>query len=193
MLSWPYISSLVRVMGVRCSARMLLQPSILLAATQATAIPSELAPRTSVNDCAESTFINQSSEGSPLIADCEILMEHISGSYPPSSRYWLDLISLARSGSHTYTYTEGKTWSIPGGSVHCKLAGFGTCAFGTESEYRHYVGNQDIIDLIKDSIARFAWNGRVGAKGVTYCQWLLPDHNEVHEEHRGTSWFLYAQ
>jgi hypothetical protein len=32
------------------------------------------------------------------------------------------------------------------------------------------VGNQDIIDLVNESIRRFEWNGRVGASGKMNCQ-----------------------
>jgi len=32
------------------------------------------------------------------------------------------------------------------------------------------IGNQDIVDIVRECIKRFEWNGRVGAKGVMNCQ-----------------------
>jgi hypothetical protein len=52
---------------------------------------------------------------------------------------------------------------------------WGTCAFGVtvnpddDAWYAH-IGNQDIMDLINESIARFGSNGKVGTKGEMRCQ-----------------------
>ena len=61
-----------------------------------------------------------------------------------------------------------------------QLAQYGTCAFGVDahggiaSKGAFYVGNEDVRDVIVDSIARFQWddNGeeKVGTRGVMRCQ-----------------------
>ncbi|CDM27563.1 unnamed protein product [Penicillium roqueforti FM164] len=82
-----------------------------------------LIARNSMNNCGPSTFINQSSGGSPRFG------------------------------------------------VQHQLVQYGTCAFGvTSGSSGARIGNQDIIDLINSSIARFEWNGLVGAKGSISCQ-----------------------
>jgi hypothetical protein len=100
-----------------------------------------------INDCGNSSFENQSSGGSPLISDCQILAENIRG-------------------DGTWT-----TW----GSGRRQLAQLGTCAFGVQVEgitltTFYKVGNEDIRDLIFESINRFGWQGKVGAKGNMPCQ-----------------------
>jgi hypothetical protein len=50
---------------------------------------------------------------------------------------------------------------------------YGTCAFGVntgDTATVGYVCSSDIIDLINESIRRFSFNGKVGAKGVMSCQ-----------------------
>jgi hypothetical protein len=44
---------------------------------------------------------------------------------------------------------------------------YGTCAFGATAETAVgvKVGNEDVRDLIRDSIAKFSWQGKVGAGG----------------------------
>ncbi|GFF42858.1 hypothetical protein IFM51744_05288 [Aspergillus udagawae] len=109
--------------------------------------------RASINDCGASTFINQSSGGSPRVDDCLQIARNIAG---------------------------GGTWVVSAiVGDHHQLLQYGTCAFGVEvapgwSEMPIYkVGNQDIIDLINDSVNRFQWYGLVGAKGVMDCQRTL--------------------
>ncbi|KAI2628678.1 putative necrosis-inducing factor-domain-containing protein [Hypoxylon sp. NC1633] len=100
-------------------------------------------PRASVNDCGDASFENQSSPGSPLISDCEVIIENIK---------------------------DGGTWTIFGRSYR-QLVQYGTCAFDVDqvpSEGAN-VGNADIIDLIRASIAMYGWEGRVGAKGKMGC------------------------
>lgn len=92
----------------------------------------------SINDCGDSTFVNQSSGGSPKVPDCQQLAKNING---------------------------GGTWTIWPTGQH-QLAQYGTCAFGAETDAGWAnIGNQDIIDLINSSIQRFQWNGLVGSKG----------------------------
>jgi hypothetical protein len=51
--------------------------------TQAAPASSNLEARKSVNDCGDSTFENQSSSGSPLIADCQQITRNIAGTIRP--------------------------------------------------------------------------------------------------------------
>lgn len=84
-----------------------------------------------INDCGDSTFINRSSGGSPRVADCEQLARNIAG--------------------------DG-TWTVDDSAQH-QLAQYGTCAFGvtvhSDGAWYAYIGNEDIRDLIFDSIKRF--------------------------------------
>ena len=99
----------------------------------------------SVNDCGDSSFINQSTGGSPLISDCQQITRNIAGS---------------------------GTWPVAAGAQR-QLVQYGTCALGAQLSNTAniaYVGNQDIIDLINTSIDKFSWNGKVGAKGTMDCQ-----------------------
>lgn len=62
------------------------------------------------------------------------------------------------------------------GGEHRRIASYGTCAFGLKgsgggSANVIDIGNQDIIDLITDSIRKgFTINGKVGSKGRMPCQ-----------------------
>jgi hypothetical protein len=57
---------------------------IILAATQAapTAIANPLGPRKSTNHCGDSTFYDQTTEGSALVADCKALVDKLKGTFP---------------------------------------------------------------------------------------------------------------
>ncbi|KAK2874968.1 hypothetical protein FQN49_001901 [Arthroderma sp. PD_2] len=96
----------------------------------------------SIDDCYESTFVNQGSGASPLVSDCQIITKNIAG---------------------------GGTWTIGKGPT--QLVQFGTCAFnaGSESGWSK-IGNSDIIDLINGSIQKFQRDGKVGSKGRMTCQ-----------------------
>ncbi|KAF4464653.1 hypothetical protein FALBO_8509 [Fusarium albosuccineum] len=97
------------------------------------------------NLCGDSSFENQTSGASPRVVDCQQL---------------------------NYNIRNGGTWFV-GGSQR-QLASYGDCAFGARVNagpacWARWVGNQDIIDLINDSIARYGGNGLVGAKGEMKC------------------------
>ncbi|KAH7071471.1 putative necrosis-inducing factor-domain-containing protein [Paraphoma chrysanthemicola] len=118
----------------------------LLAATKASPITAKLEARNYVNDCGDSTFVNQSSGGSPQISDCQQIVRNIAG---------------------------GGTWTVGLGGEHHQIVQYGTCAFGINGDSSMnaaYIGNGDISDLINDSIKRFAWQGKVGAKGHMACR-----------------------
>ncbi|EUC40609.1 hypothetical protein COCMIDRAFT_9555 [Bipolaris oryzae ATCC 44560] len=116
-----------------------------LAATAAAA-PTSPAPGSVLekrnNFCGATTFINNSSGGSPWIADCQTLFDRIAG--------------------------DG-TWFVEGPQK--RIASWATCEFGARSLDGTIttIGNEDVRDLVRDSIARFAWQGRVGASGVVDC------------------------
>ncbi|KAF9054908.1 Ecp2 effector protein, partial [Panaeolus papilionaceus] len=101
----------------------------------------------SINDCGDSSFDNKSSGGSPRVDDCLQIARNIAG---------------------------GGTWTVALIGHH-QLVEFGTCAFGVQAPFELgvsniRVGNQDIIDVINDSVRRFQWNGLVGARGEMQCQ-----------------------
>jgi hypothetical protein len=120
----------------------------------------------SVNDCADSSFVNQSSGGSPLISDCQKIASNIAG---------------------------GGTWTIGcggGASGQRTYATYGTCAVGAHCDFSTsdaaYIGNQDTIDIINSSIQKFSWQGKVGAKGSMGCQSI---NNRDHS--LGVTWGIY--
>ncbi|KAM0233352.1 hypothetical protein ACHAPO_007046 [Fusarium lateritium] len=100
--------------------------------------------------CGKSTFVNRSSRGSPLVKDCRRIARNIA---------------------------KGGSWKVGAGGEHHQQLQYGTCAFGIQGAKtqinRATIGNQDVIDLINDSIKKFQWKGRVGAEGVMSCKgWL---------------------
>lgn len=107
------------------------------------AAPSEILKRDSINDCEDSSFQNDTSTASPLVADCLQLAANIAG---------------------------GGTWTLRGTDGSRSLAWYGTCIFGASTTWPVKVGNQDIIDMINTSVDRFQWNGLIGASGSVDCQ-----------------------
>jgi hypothetical protein len=136
---------------------------LAVASAAPSAEPISLEARNSVNDCGDSTFENQSSDGSPLIVDCQKIASNIAGTSKPSALPSpISDTTLFHPGFiANMHFVGGGTWSI------------GTCAFGVDKSDTTnvgYVGNQDIIDLINESIRRFSYNGKVGSKGSMDCQ-----------------------
>ncbi|EMD67007.1 hypothetical protein COCSADRAFT_196914 [Bipolaris sorokiniana ND90Pr] len=115
-------------------------------AASAVAAPTSPAPRSMLekrlNYCGATTFINNSSGGSPWIADCQTLFDRIAG--------------------------DGSWFVEP---QQKRIASWGTCEFGarTVNNVITTIGNEDVRDLTRDAIARFAWQGRVGASGIVDC------------------------
>ncbi|KAF2830339.1 hypothetical protein CC86DRAFT_402385 [Ophiobolus disseminans] len=153
---------------------MLFTPTLLAAFLLATANAAPTSPspqdavgkaleiRDSINDCGDSSFENQSSGGSPKVSDCQQMARNIAGG-----------------GTWTTTFYLQRT-----------LVTHKTCAFGVYSQgssntgTAFNVGNQDIIDLVNTSIAKFQWNGLVGAKGKMPCEGVRADWADV-------EWGLY--
>ncbi|KAF9037503.1 putative necrosis-inducing factor-domain-containing protein [Panaeolus papilionaceus] len=111
----------------------------ILVATQA----ATLEKRT--NHCGGSSFENRWRATAPLVSDCQTLANNIRGD-----------------GDWTQTTASGQR----------QIASFGTCHFGVEgnnSDGFYRVGNEDVMDLIHDSISKFQKNGRVAARGTMPC------------------------
>ncbi|KAF9037505.1 Ecp2 effector protein, partial [Panaeolus papilionaceus] len=99
------------------------------------------------NHCGGSSFENQWRASAPLVSDCQTLANNIRGD-----------------GDWTQSTVSGQR----------QIASFGSCHFGVEgadgvtlASYR--VGNEDVMDIIHDSITKFQRDGRVAAKGVMPC------------------------
>ncbi|KAK4171041.1 putative necrosis-inducing factor-domain-containing protein [Triangularia setosa] len=94
------------------------------------------------NHCGASSFVGETSGGSPNAYDCMRLHDNIAG--------------------------DG-TWTRGQGIF--ELAKWGNCKFIVENlgGYLYNIGNEDIRDLIRDSVNAFQRDGRVGATGVTDC------------------------
>ncbi|KAK5658957.1 hypothetical protein OQA88_1775 [Cercophora sp. LCS_1] len=141
--------------------------NVILLAT--TAFAAAVRPR-GINDCSDSSFENQTSGGSPKADDCAQLAKNIQG--------------------------DG-TWTYDSGGTQYQLAQYGTCAFGVQSAcLPHrcpaggiyvYIGNQDIIDVITESIKRFKDDkGLVGSKGIMNCTEMGSGYPI------GTLWGIYS-
>lgn len=99
--------------------------------------------------CGTSTFVGQTSGASPTVDDCLQLVRNIEG----------------RPGRHEVENAFGDQHQI---------AEYGSCKFGVQGmgkdgNIAYYVGDQDIVDIINESVQRFTWNGLVGAKGTMSC------------------------
>lgn len=114
-----------------------------------------------VNNCKESRFDPKTSQGSPTVSDCECLRDY----FQKKSGGW----TVGRDDKYLV-----------------QLASCGSCTFGVETDnfFSTAVGNQDAADVITDSIAKFAWNGRVGAEGYMGCE---TDFGQL----AGTDWAIF--
>ncbi|KAF9890425.1 hypothetical protein FE257_005830 [Aspergillus nanangensis] len=100
--------------------------------------------------CKTSTFVDQTSEGSPTVPDCMQIVRNIAN-------------------------TDGQ-WKVENAiGSHHQLVQFGSCAFGVQGMRKDgnvdfYIGAQDIVDIISESVRRFGGSGKVGAKGEMSCE-----------------------
>lgn len=98
--------------------------------------------------CGDSTFVDQGSDGSPLISDCEQIIKDIES----TDSSWNTFIEMQRDIRHS-------------GTCH-----FGVTGKGRKGNSNFDVGGQDVIDIIRDAIRKFGRpDGRVGAKGIMQC------------------------
>lgn len=107
-------------------------------------------PAMGVNDCGTSTFVDQTSSGSPMVADCLEIVKQIEGKH--------------------------KSWEVENAvEQQHQLLHHGTCQFGVQGtsingNINFHVGSQDIVDIINQSVKQFGGSGRVSAKGDMSCQ-----------------------
>ncbi|EPE09530.1 glycoside hydrolase family 18 protein [Ophiostoma piceae UAMH 11346] len=102
----------------------------------------------SISDCESSTFVDQTSDASPSISDCQTLISNID-------------------------HTDGE-WEIENvAHQQHQIAQAGSCKFGVQGNGGGIggfnVGAKDIVDIISDSIRDYGGSGKVGAKGVMAC------------------------
>ncbi|KAI9167811.1 putative metal chaperone YciC [Paramyrothecium foliicola] len=113
----------------------------------ATAIKRALNKRTGW--CGNSSFENRTTTGSPFVGDCEALRDRMRA----NAESW----GVAVSVSGTYR----------------AVASHGTCVFGAWTQTypgTALVGNDDIADLVRDSIIQFRWFDKVGSRGEMDCE-----------------------
>ena len=111
----------------------------------------------SVNDCDESAFFGETTSESPMVKHCQQLAWNIR---------------------------NGGTWTIETVmDQNHQLAQYRSCAFSAHAldatVPSAHIGNQDIIDLITTSVARFARDGLVAAHGYMACQTGMASHVNV--------------
>lgn len=99
--------------------------------------------------CDTSTFVNQTSDASPSIADCQQIITNIQG-------------------------TSGQ-WEVENVAAdQHQIIQAGTCKFGVQGtgggNPGFHIGAQDIVDIVTTAIADYCSStGKVGAKGVMPC------------------------
>ncbi|CAK7233697.1 hypothetical protein SCUCBS95973_008685 [Sporothrix curviconia] len=109
--------------------------------------PCYVAPTKS--DCQSSSFIDETSDGSPSVDDCMQIVNNIIG-------------------------TNGEWTTQVVGKNQRELVSYGSCKFGVQATDEHgnvnfQVAAQDIVDIITDSISKFGGSGKIGAKGYMDC------------------------
>ncbi|KAB5522863.1 putative necrosis-inducing factor-domain-containing protein [Coniochaeta sp. 2T2.1] len=117
--------------------------------------------------CGPSTFEDTTSSTSPLASDCLVIAKNVR---------------------------LGGKWNVESvtGNQH-QLVQFGTCAFGVEPKDKKggffEIGNLDIIDIINDSVNKFAEShgGKVNAAGETDCHGSLAAGGDRHK----VKWGIY--
>lgn len=96
--------------------------------------------------CRSSTFEKDDADKRPAVGDCLQIVKNIDNS----------------KGDHTVGIGSEKN-----------IQDFGECAFYTkgyaEGNVVYRIGNQDIIDIIRDCVKQFEEDGRVACKGHTTC------------------------
>ncbi|KAJ5557203.1 hypothetical protein N7494_001118 [Penicillium frequentans] len=117
--------------------------TLLLAGVQAAPVSenpaSVLEKRTTL--CGTSTFVDESSTGSPKAANCKKIATNIA---------------------------SGGTWTFEGFDVQHRLVQYGDCAFGVTSPSDEWtqIGAAKIIELIDKSIKKFEWEKKAGIDNI---------------------------
>ncbi|KAH8885958.1 glycoside hydrolase family 18 protein [Thozetella sp. PMI_491] len=104
----------------------------------------------SISDCSASTFVDQTSDASPSVDDCKVIITNIQN-------------------------TQGE-WEVENAveSQH-QIVQYGSCKFGVQGKSINgnidfHIGAQDIVDIITDAINQFGGSGKIGAKGEMSCK-----------------------
>lgn len=117
--------------------------------------------QTQVSHCGDASFNNQTSDASPLVSDCKQL---------------------------AYNIRNGDAFWRIGAGQYRQLAQYKSCAFGGTATDQAwvFVGNQDIMDLISDTLKRFYHQDQIGAFGSMPC-----DGSNQDGEHARFYWSIY--
>ncbi|RAL13110.1 glycoside hydrolase family 18 protein [Aspergillus homomorphus CBS 101889] len=104
-------------------------------------------PLQGVTKCSGYTYVDQTTPASPLVSDCKTIIHNIQG----TGGHWTTGIDRQRA-----------------------IATYGSCKFGVQNvgvtgDVTYYTGSQDIVTIITEAIAKYEWEGRVGAKGYMEC------------------------
>lgn len=102
------------------------------------------------DDCGDSNFVDQTSDGSPDVADCLQIIKNYEGD-----------------GTTDFT-----TQVL--GKPHHEIGSHGSCKIGVEAtkvngNVNFNVGGQDVIDIVNEAVKQFGGSGKVGAKGYMSC------------------------
>ena len=119
------------------------------------------------NLCGASSFYPDTTDASPLVSDCQQLVRNLQAGVAWDSGVF-----------RVESFLE----------VQHGIANYGTCVFGVQAigtvgNVNFYVGSQDIVDLITNSIGQSTYNGKVGAHGSMPCKGTI--HNQP------VNWGLY--
>ena len=114
-------------------------------------------PSLGTSFCGTTEVIDQTSDASPSVEDCMGIIKNFAGT------------------SGNYTTLVGR---------HETIASNGKCKFGVYSKagqpnLTYFVGNQDIVDIIKESVKKFGGSGKVGTKGDFKCRGTGAGTNNV--------------
>jgi hypothetical protein len=118
--------------------------TLLTLFTAVQSAPSLLPKR--MNECGQSTFTSESTNASTALADCQLLQTVLSQP------------AIASFG-----------WDV--GPESKELIAYGTCAFTARAVggKTGTLGNEDVFDLLRDSIAKEARNKHLGVRGSMFC------------------------
>lgn len=121
-------------------------------------------PLQGITDCDSYRYTGATSDASPLISDCQDIINNIQG----TDGEWTTTLSRTR-----------------------QLVSAGTCALSVEEDTgddngngSYKVGAQDIITLISNSIKMYGSNGKVGASGTFECNGNIKKQPHL-------KWYLY--
>ncbi|KAI1848852.1 hypothetical protein JX265_001182 [Neoarthrinium moseri] len=130
--------------------------------------------------CGASNIFNEGSNNSPLISDCQVIMDQV--------------YSLAQANNAYFGRSECNPDSKGQFTCYFPVVSYGTCMFGASTidsgtSIAVRIGWQDVGDLIKDSISQCGnkpSSGKVGTSGEMSC----PEEINAATSY-ATGWGLY--